>query len=84
MNLDDSKSLDDPRHVNQARSWQAALDAERAVFSEPAVMRTGVFAALRPNDTEPYYFTCGCLNNEAGAHRVGCPDHPEGVPGDRR
>jgi hypothetical protein len=22
---------------------------------------------------------CGCLKNEAGAHRVGCPDHPQGV-----
>lgn len=25
--------------------------------------------------------SCGCLRNEAGAHRVGCPDHPEGIPG---
>ena len=24
---------------------------------------------------------CGCLINDAGAHRVGCPDHPEGVRG---
>lgn len=24
---------------------------------------------------------CGCLDNRAGAHRVGCPAHPEGVPG---
>jgi hypothetical protein len=24
---------------------------------------------------------CGCLRNDAGAHRVGCPDHPEGVRG---
>lgn len=26
---------------------------------------------------------CGCLVNDGGAHRVGCPDHPEGVRGDR-
>lgn len=37
----------DPRHVTQARAWKAALDAERAVFSEPNVMRTGLFDALR-------------------------------------
>jgi hypothetical protein len=23
--------------------------------------------------------SCGCLVNDAGAHRKGCPDHPEGV-----
>jgi hypothetical protein len=28
---------------------------------------------------EPTRWACGCLRNEAGAHRVGCPDHPEGV-----
>jgi hypothetical protein len=26
-------------------------------------------------------FACGCLRNSADAHRVGCPDHPEGVRG---
>jgi hypothetical protein len=24
---------------------------------------------------------CGCLSNDGGAHRVGCPDYPEGVRG---
>jgi len=28
---------------------------------------------------EENYEQCGCLKNEGGAHRVGCPDHPEGV-----
>ena len=28
------------------------------------------------------YESCGCLTNKAGAHRVGCPDYPEGVRGD--
>lgn len=28
-----------------------------------------------------HLWPCGCLINEAGAHRVGCPDHPEGVRG---
>lgn len=26
---------------------------------------------------------CGCLVNDAGDHRVGCPEYPEGVRGDR-
>lgn len=37
-------------------------------------------------DPEPpptHLWPCGCLINEAGAHRVGCPEHPEGVRGDR-
>lgn len=25
--------------------------------------------------------SCGCLRNDAGAPRAGCPDHPEGVRG---
>lgn len=28
-------------------------------------------------------WACGCLINDGGAHRVGCPDHPEGVRGSR-
>jgi len=28
-----------------------------------------------------HLWPCGCLPNEAGAHRVGCPDHPEGDRG---
>jgi hypothetical protein len=28
-----------------------------------------------------HLWPCGCLINDAGAHRVGCPDHPEGVRG---
>jgi hypothetical protein len=28
-----------------------------------------------------HLWPCGCLKNDAGAHRVGCPDHPEGVRG---
>ena len=28
-----------------------------------------------------HLWPCGCLINDTGAHRVGCPDHPEGVRG---
>lgn len=30
-----------------------------------------------------HLWKCGCLVNDGGAHRVGCPDHPEGVRGTR-
>jgi hypothetical protein len=26
-----------------------------------------------------HLWPCGCLRNDAGAHRVGCPEHPKGV-----
>lgn len=29
----------------------------------------------------PHLWPCGCLRNEAGAHRVGCRDFPNGVRG---
>jgi hypothetical protein len=32
---------------------------------------------------EAYLWRCGCLVNDGGAHRVGCPEHREGVKGDR-
>lgn len=32
-------------------------------------------------DRRHQHWACGCLINEAGAHRVGCPDHPNGVRG---
>jgi hypothetical protein len=37
----------------------------------------------RDLDANPRWM-CGCLINEAGAHRVGCPDHPQGVRGSGR
>ena len=30
---------------------------------------------------QPSLWPCGCLRNDAGAHRVGCPDYPEGRRG---
>lgn len=30
-----------------------------------------------------HLWSCSCLRNDAGAHRVGCPDHPEGIRGQR-
>lgn len=34
-----------------------------------------------PSDCGGGRWQCGCLVNEAGAHRVGCPVHPLGIPG---
>lgn len=34
-----------------------------------------------PNPDKPWLWLCGCLVNDAGAHRVGCPDFPEGRHG---
>ncbi len=28
------------------------------------------------------YYNCGCLRNDAEAHRVGCPEYPQGRCGD--
>ena len=35
----------------------------------------------RIRSLQSHLWPCGCLINDAGAHRVGCPDHPEGVRG---
>jgi hypothetical protein len=32
--------------------------------------------------TETWYWPCGCLINKGGAHRVGCPNYPEGIRAD--
>jgi hypothetical protein len=29
-------------------------------------------------DTKPHLWPCGCLINDGDAHRVGCPEYPEG------
>ena len=39
---------------------------------------------VRPASPDPlrtHLWSCGCLINDAGAHRVGCPDYPEGIRG---
>jgi hypothetical protein len=48
----------------------AAWDLALAVLEEPDVWRS-------PGGL----WLCGCLINDGGAHRVGCPEHPEGVKG---
>jgi hypothetical protein len=30
------------------------------------------------HDTKPHLWPCGCLVNDGDAHRVGCPEYPEG------
>lgn len=30
-----------------------------------------------------HLWPCGCLRNDGDAHRVGCPEYPEGKRGER-
>lgn len=39
--------------------------------------------AAVPAEPPSHLWACGCLVNDGDAHRVGCPDHPEGVRGSR-
>lgn len=38
-------------------------------------------SCIREDAEQHYTQACGCLKNEAGAHRVRCPVFPEGVRG---
>lgn len=55
------------------REYEAALTANGLRVDH----RGNHLYVHQPSHLEP----CGCLANDAGAHRVGCPDHPEGVRG---
>ena len=50
-----------------------AVAALRAVDNLPP--------GVTSENAEPLRLKCGCLANRADAHRVGCPDNPEGVRG---
>ena len=39
----------------------------------------GGYLYVREPESHPW--PCGCLINDAGAHRVGCPDHTRGRTG---
>lgn len=49
------------------------LQAKDCCCHEPAHKIGGCHACV--------YLKCGCLSNNADAHRVGCPDYPEGRRG---
>lgn len=41
------------------------------------------FMATTPDPDRPHLWMCGCLVNDSGAHRVGCPSHIAGREGIR-
>lgn len=51
---------------------QAAGEAQARLHAANVALGKWFEAELRR-------WLCGCLRNKAGAHRVGCPAHPEGV-----
>jgi len=59
--------------------------------TDPAVLRSfaahlGMLAdrlAGRAGNQPGHLWLCGCLINDAGAHRVGCPEYPQGRRGER-
>lgn len=67
--------------------------ASCAELTQYAALHTWMHNATIPDQTanmireqvaaeaEEFYQTCGCLKNRSAAHRVGCPDFPEGVRG---
>ncbi len=56
------------RHAHQSRH-------DPFVKREPGCQ----FCAAYQHPRHAHLWPCGCLINSAGAHRVGCPDYPEGV-----
>lgn len=60
---------------SEFRSWTG----ERRVNGEPYY--GDVYWSGTDQVKLVHLWPCGCLINDAGAHRVGCPDHPEGVQG---
>lgn len=63
----------DTRRAANRQVDQAARDVAASVL----------FELDREHPEHAHLWKCGCLRNDGGAHRVGCPDHPEGVRGDR-
>jgi hypothetical protein len=62
------------RGAMSARAWRGRRTGQWSAELKAAKRAA---RSRRPSHLWP----CGCLKNDAGAHRVGCPDHPEGVRG---
>jgi len=87
------KSLTIERFPPELRRHLRLLAAELSTDEQPVTMRSLIIRgcdmvvsaagaeARQARLTRSGRLPCGCLDNEAGAHRVGCPDHPEGVRG---
>ena len=48
------------------------------------VMRDRICRCAQLRAQATHLWPCGCLPNKAGAHRVGCPEHPQGNTATKR
>jgi hypothetical protein len=82
IDLHVSGSAQDFLDAHDALDLAKAADPQDAIILD-AFRRALVAAAGGREDPakapRSYLWPCGCLVNDAGAHRVGCPEHPEGV-----
>lgn len=77
-------------HIEQAVREQVAREIEAAEpptnpnprYRETYILTYPQAAAIargkQQTAEDSHLWPCGCLINRADAHRVGCPDHPEG------
>lgn len=79
------------RRLTQDYRTTLGLPDDRVTFKIPdetvaaaLLLADAVMEELdREHPEHAHLWKCGCLRNDGGAHRVGCPDHPEGVRGAR-
>lgn len=69
------KPEDDATRVREA--WNVLDGVITDLVKQRVALGERYKQLLAKQQTETW--TCGCLVNNADAHRVGCPDHPEGV-----
>jgi hypothetical protein len=77
-----SGSSQDFLEAHDALDMAKAADAQDAVILDAfrrALAETSGVRAEPDKAPRSYLWPCGCLINNAGAHRVDCPEHPEGV-----
>ena len=60
------------------------MEDERRYLADGLAPASAIDCGAPGQFTDPapaHLWPCGCLRNDAGAHRVGCPDYPEGRRG---
>lgn len=72
VTLTPARSFTDP---TEAQQW---LDDVADSLPTDVLAVDQQIAEISPPD---HLWICGCLRNQGGAHRVGCPVYPEGVRG---
>lgn len=67
--------------MSRAKRLSAARRRAEDRLAGRRLHQMALAAAIAMGARPSHLLPCGCLPNDAGAHRVGCPDHPEGVHG---